>query len=69
MWVDYDFTFALRRDGSIYLWQADLYKEWAVVLLFTGVCFGAIALLIPTFVIVLLLGYRDRRTRRLTKST
>jgi hypothetical protein len=30
----------LRNDGSIYLWQAELYKEWSVVLLFSGLHWG-----------------------------
>jgi hypothetical protein len=64
MWADYNFTFALRKDGSIYLWQADLYKEWTVVILFVGVCGGAIVLFIPALVTVLFLGWRDRRSKR-----
>jgi phosphate/sulfate permease len=69
MWVDTNFTFALRKDGSIYLWQADIFKEWAVVLLFSGICFGAIALFVPTLVYVLVLGFLDRRSKRANKNT
>jgi len=68
LWVDYNFTFALRKDGSIYLWQAELYKEWVVVLLFIGVCGGAIVLFIPTLVFVLFLGLLDWRSNRANKN-
>ena len=68
MWVDYNFTFALRKDGSLYLWQAKIYREWAVVLLFFGVCGGAIALFVPVLVLVLLLGLRDWRANRARKT-
>lgn len=53
MWIDRNSTFALRNDGSIYLWQADLYTEWSLVLMILGVCIGAIILFIPTLIIVL----------------
>ena len=68
-WVDTNFTFALRNDGSIYLWQANLYKEWSVVLLFGGVCIGALALFIPTIIIVLFLALRDWRLNRAKRET
>jgi hypothetical protein len=68
MWVDYNFTFALRKGGTIYLWRTDIYKEWEVVLLFLGVCVGGIVLFIPTLVLVLFLGLLDRRSHR-KKST
>jgi len=64
MWVDFDFTFALRADGSIYLWQAELFKEWAFVLLVIGVCGGAILLFLPALAVVLILGIRDWRSKR-----
>ena len=63
MWVDYNYTFALRKDGSIYLWQAELYNEWAFVLLVFGVCGGAMLLFIPALAVVLVLAIRDRRTK------
>jgi hypothetical protein len=63
LWVDYDYTFALRSDGSIYLWQAELYKEWAFVLLVLGICGGAIFLFLPALAVVLVLTIRDRRLR------
>ena len=68
-WVDQNFTFALRKDGTIYLWQADIYKEWTVVLLFILVCGGAIALLIPTLIFVLFLRLLDWRSNRAIKNT
>jgi hypothetical protein len=67
-WVDYNSTFVLRNDGNIYLWQAELYKEWSVVLLFSGICIGALVLFVPALVIVLFLGLRDWRSRRANKN-
>jgi hypothetical protein len=69
MWVDNNYTFAVRKDGTIYLWQADLFKEWAFVLLLIGVCGGAIVLFVPTLVFVLFLGLRDWRSKRANKNT
>lgn len=66
LWVDYDFTFALRKDGSIYLWQAVLYKEWTVVLLIMGVCVGAFALFLLALLTVLILRLRDRHSNSAT---
>ncbi len=54
MWVDRNFIFALRDDGSIYLWQANIYGEWAAVLLFIGICFGAITLFILTLIVIII---------------
>jgi hypothetical protein len=64
MWVDHNFTFALQEDGNIYLWQAELYKEWTVVLLFGGICFGAIVLFVPALLYVLVSVFLDRRSKR-----
>ena len=52
MWVDRNVTYALRNDGSIYLWQVDLPKEWSAALIILGVCIGAVTLFIPTFIVV-----------------
>lgn len=68
-WVDFNYTFAMRKDGSIYLWQANIFKEWTVVVFFIGVCGGALALFIPTLVVVLILVIIDRRSHRANKST
>jgi hypothetical protein len=69
LWVDYDFTFVLRKDGSIYLWQAELYKEWAALLLLIGVCFGAVVLFIPASGFLLFLGLRARYANHTNKLT
>ena len=52
MWIDRSVTFALRNDGSIYLWQVDLSKECSAALIILGVCVGAVTLFIPTFIVV-----------------
>jgi len=52
-WIDRNSTFALRNDGSLYLWQVDLYKEWSAALLILDVCAGAVILFVPTLIIVL----------------
>jgi hypothetical protein len=54
MWIDRNYIFALRSDGAIYLWQADLYREWSAVLIIMGVSTGAIALFTLTLIIVIL---------------
>jgi len=53
MWIDRSSTFALRNDGSIYLWQVDLAKEWSSAIMTLNVCAGAIVLFIPTLIAVL----------------
>ncbi len=68
MWIDRNVTFALRSDGSIYLWQVDLYKEWSLVLMVLGVCFGAVVLFVLVFIIILLLWLINYlKQRRLEK--
>ena len=52
MWVDRNATFALRNDGSIYLWKADLYKEWSAVLIILSMIIGAIALFVFTLIVM-----------------
>ena len=53
MWIDRNSTFALRNDGSIYLWQVDLAKEWSFLTMILNVCAGAIAMFIPTLIVIL----------------
>jgi hypothetical protein len=60
MWIDQNVTFALRNDGSIYLWQVDLYREWSVVLMIAGVCLGAIMLFFPALIILLISWLSNR---------
>ena len=71
MWVDRNATFALRNDGSIYLWQVDLSKEWSAALILLGVCMGAVTLFIPTFIVVFInwLLSRTREKQRERMST
>ena len=61
-WVDENYIFALRNDGNIYFWQADIFGEWVVVLLFSGACFGAITLFFLTLFLVIIkrLKYRAK---------
>jgi hypothetical protein len=68
LWIDYDFSFALRRDGNIYLWQTEIYKEWEFMLLIIGVCGGTIALFIPTAAFVLFLELLDWLSKRARKT-
>lgn len=63
-WVDENYIFALRNDGNIYFWQADIYGEWAVVLLFTGTCFGASTLFFLMLFVVVIKWLKDRAKRR-----
>jgi hypothetical protein len=59
-WVDKNFIFALRKDGNIYLWQANLYGEWTFVLLFLGICFGSVSLFVVTLAVVLFFQFIKR---------
>jgi hypothetical protein len=65
MWVDRNFIFALRSDGTLYLWQADIYGEWTVVIMLLGICGGAAFLFLPTLILVLSLSWLGRRAKRL----
>jgi hypothetical protein len=64
LWVDRNSTFALRNDGSLYLWQADLYKESSAVLIILSVCIGAIILFVPTLIIVLINWLLNRKREK-----
>jgi hypothetical protein len=64
MWIVRNYTFALRDDGTILLWQVDLSREWASALMFIGVCIGALALFIPTLVTVSFFALRDWLSKR-----
>jgi hypothetical protein len=70
-WIDRNSTFALRKDGSIYLWQVDLAQEWSAMLMILTVCIGAIALFIPTLIVVVfkLLSSRSHEKQRERMST
>ena len=69
MWVCRSFTFALRDDGTIYLWQADINKDYANAGLFFGICIGSIALFIPTLLFVLFLRLLDWLSNRVNKKS
>jgi hypothetical protein len=71
MWIDRNSTFALRNDGSLYLWQVDLYKEWSAALIILGMCIGAITLFIPTLIVVFInwLSNRTHEKQREKMST
>lgn len=68
-WVDRSFVFVLHKDDSIYLWQADLYQEWSIALLFLGICFGATALFLLALIYVLFFGLVERMSKRANKKT
>jgi hypothetical protein len=59
-WIDRNSTFALRNDGSIYLWQIDLAREWSSAIVVLNMCVGAIALFILTLIVVLFGWLLDR---------
>ena len=69
MWVDRSYIFALRKDGSIYFWQSDVYGEWVVVELFFGLCGGAIILFVPSLIFILLPGFIKWLSKRKHKKT
>ncbi len=66
MWVDRNYSYSLRKDGNIYLWQADLYKEWSSMVMLSGIFNGAIIFFIPALLIFLffeLLDWLSKRVR------
>ncbi len=64
MWANRSYVFALRRDGSVYFWQSDVFGEWLVIELFLGLCMGTICLLVPSFLFILLPGMVKRFSKR-----
>ena len=64
IWVDRNYSFVLRSDGTIHLWQADIYKEWAAANLFIGASSGAIVFFIFTLIVMLLLSLVTWLSRR-----
>jgi phosphate/sulfate permease len=70
-WIDRNSTFALRNDGSIYLWQVNLASEWSAMLMILTVCTGAIALFVLTLIVVLFSWLLDhiRKKQRESLST
>ena len=64
MWANRNYVFALQRDGELYFWQSNVYGEWLVLELFFGLCAGAICLLVPAFLFILLPGMLKGLSKR-----
>jgi len=56
MWANRNYVFALRKNGSLYFWQGQVFGEWLVIELFFGLCMGVICLLVPAFLFILVPG-------------
>ena len=64
MFMDYNYTFALRKDGNIYLWNAVIYREQTLLGLIYGAFWGAVVFFIPTLVFVLFKEFLDWLSNR-----
>ena len=52
-WVNRNYVFALRTDGSLYFWQSEVYGEWLVVELMLGLGGGTACLCVPSVLFLL----------------
>ena len=59
MFRDFNYSFALQKNGNIFFWQATIHKEWATLKLFNLTLLGAAFLFIPTLLIALVMGILD----------
>jgi hypothetical protein len=66
-WRDFNHTFALRKDGNIFYWQASINREWTLLVLIYAAFYGAVGLFVPTLFIVLFGGLLDWLSNRATR--
>jgi hypothetical protein len=63
-----NFIYALRNDGTIYLWHTDIYTgEGEDLYNIVYVCFGGIAFFIPILILVLFFEFIDRLSNHAKK--
>ncbi len=65
IWQDYSTVYALRSDGSIWVWSFTSGGEWGLFALLFGTCIGAAALFVLALVVILFSVMRNRRQRQL----
>ncbi|HSF80182.1 MAG TPA: hypothetical protein VLA49_03050 [Anaerolineales bacterium] len=64
VWQDYNTVYALRRDGSMWVWSFASGGEWGIVTLVLATCVGAAALFALALAVILFYGLRNRRYSR-----
>ncbi len=64
VWQDYSTVYALRSDGSIWVWGFTSGGEWGLFALLFGTCIGAAALFALALVVMVFSAVRKRRYRR-----
>src|SRR5512143_785716 len=64
VWQDYNTVYALRGDGSMWVWSFVSGGEWGLFALAFATCIGAAALFALTLVVILFSGVLNRRNRR-----
>ncbi len=64
MWQDYNTVYALRRDGSVWVWSFVSGGEWGFVTLVMATCAGAAILFTLVLAVMLIRGVVNRRRRR-----
>ncbi len=64
VWQDYNTVYALRRDGSMWVWSFVSGGEWGLFALVFATCTGATALFVLALVVILFSGVWKRRPRR-----
>ncbi len=64
VWQDYNTVYALRSNGSMWVWSFKSGGEWGFVTLVFATCIGAAALFALTLVVILFPGVLNQRNRR-----
>ena len=64
VWQDYNTVYALRRDGSMWVWSFTSGGEWGFVTLVLATCTGAVALFALALGVMLFSAVWKRRHRR-----
>ena len=64
VWQDYNTVYALKGDGSIWVWSFVSGGEWGLFALVFGACGGAAALFALVLVVILFSSVLNRRNRR-----
>ncbi len=64
VWQDYNTAYALRRDGSMWLWRFVSGGEWGFITLVFATCTGAAILFVLALVVILISRGVNRRYRR-----
>lgn len=64
VWQNYNTVYALRRDGSLWVWSFASGGEWGLIALVFGACGGAAILFVLTLAVILISRVRNQRHRQ-----